>query len=125
MSGPNARALARAHREAMRRRTRVIRRSVAVLAVTLFVLVFGIVYVRLTSGHDPALVAAARRRAASASRSQASERGAGEATGTGSSEPRATGSSESDGNSGSGEASGASSSENEPSGPSAVTTSQS
>jgi hypothetical protein len=61
----DARALASSRREALRRRTRRIRRSVAALAVTLFGLVFAIVYVQLASGHDPGLAAsAARRRAA-------------------------------------------------------------
>lgn len=120
MSGPDAKALARAHRESMQRRTRLIRRSVAVLAVTLFVLVFGIVYVQLASGHDPALVAAARRRAA-ASASRPSD----ESTGTGPSESTAAGSGEFNGNNGSGESGGGSSLESEASGPSAVSTSQS
>jgi cytoskeletal protein RodZ len=62
----DARALARSRREAMRRRARRIRRSVAGLAVTLFAVAFLIVYVQLASGHDPALVANAKRRAATA-----------------------------------------------------------
>ncbi len=61
----DARALASSRREALGRRTRRIRRSVAGLAVTMFALVFAIVYVQLASGNDPALSAnAARRRAA-------------------------------------------------------------
>ena len=59
----DALALARSRREAMRRRARRIRRSVAGLAVTLFGVAFLIVYVQLASGHDPALVANAKRRA--------------------------------------------------------------
>jgi hypothetical protein len=63
-----ARALARARREAMLRRARRIRRAVAGLAVALFVATFLVVYVQLASGHDPALVAnAAKRRAVSTS----------------------------------------------------------
>jgi hypothetical protein len=62
----DARALAQGHREAIRRRTRRIRRSVAALAVTLFAVAFLVVYVQLASGHDPALVANAEKRAASA-----------------------------------------------------------
>lgn len=67
----SARALARTHREAMRRRARRIRRSVACFAVATFIAAFGTVYVQLASGHDPALVADARR-AASASTLSAS-----------------------------------------------------
>jgi type IV secretory pathway TrbL component len=63
-----ARALAKGRLEAMRRRARRIRRTVASLAVALFATAFLIVYVQLASGHDPALVAnAAKRRAASTS----------------------------------------------------------
>ena len=54
-------ALARRHRDALHRRARRIRRSVAGLAMTLFMCAFLVVYVQLASGHDPALVAAARR----------------------------------------------------------------
>lgn len=63
-----AATLARSRREAMRARTRRIRRSVAGLAVTLFVVVFAIVLVQLASGHDPALLAARRRAALGSSR---------------------------------------------------------
>lgn len=59
----DARALARERRDAMRRRTRRIRRSVAGLAMMLFAVAFLVVYVQLASGHDPALVANANRRA--------------------------------------------------------------
>jgi hypothetical protein len=62
----DANALAQIHRDAIRRRTRRIRRSVAALAVTLFAIAFLVVYVQLASGHDPALVANAQKRAASA-----------------------------------------------------------
>jgi len=63
-----ARALAKARLEAMRRRARRIRRAVASLAVALFATAFLIVYVQLASGHDPALVAnAAKRHAATTS----------------------------------------------------------
>lgn len=122
-----AKALARARSEALRVRTRRIRRSVAGLAVTLFVLVFAVVYVQLASGHDPALVANARRRAASAQGTSAATRtssssGAAEAASGG----EATGTTESTTDSEattSGESS--SSSGEESSSPSAVTTSQS
>jgi len=62
----DAKALAQSHRDAIRRRTRRIRRSVAALAMTLFAVAFLVVYVQLASGHDPALVANAQKRAASA-----------------------------------------------------------
>jgi hypothetical protein len=45
----------------MRRRTRRIRRSVAAFSATLFAIAFMVVYVQLASGHDPALVADAKR----------------------------------------------------------------
>ncbi len=59
-----ARALAGARRAAMLRRIRRIRRSVVALAAALFSAAFLAIYVQLASGHDPALVAAARRAAA-------------------------------------------------------------
>lgn len=64
-----ARQLARAKRDAAARRARSIRKWVAVLSVTLFIAAFLVVYVQLASGHDPALVTNAERRAAGASRS--------------------------------------------------------
>src|ERR1700733_13198533 len=82
-----ARALARSRREAVRRRTRRIRRAVAGLAVTLFATAFLIVYVQLASGHDPALVAnAAKRRATSASATGAKASAGESSTSTGTSE---------------------------------------
>jgi hypothetical protein len=50
-----ARALAARRRAELRRRARRIRRSVASLAVVLFLCAFAVVYVQLASGHDPAL----------------------------------------------------------------------
>jgi hypothetical protein len=47
----------------MRRRARLIRRSVTGLAAALFSAIFLVVYVQLASGHDPALSAAAKRSA--------------------------------------------------------------
>jgi hypothetical protein len=49
----------------MRLRARRIRQTVAGLAVALFSAAFLTVYVQLASGHDPALTAAAKRRASS------------------------------------------------------------
>ena len=72
-SGPDsqarmdAKALAAARREAMGRRARNIRRSVTGLGSTLFVVAFLAVYVQLTSGHDPSLLASQARRVASSS----------------------------------------------------------
>jgi hypothetical protein len=112
----DARALARRHRDALRRRTLRIRRSVAGLALALFAAAFLIVYVQLASGHDPALVANAARRAEAGTETASESSGAGEST-------KATGSS-----AGASESSGeSSSSENGESsaGVSAVTTSQS
>jgi hypothetical protein len=85
----------------MRRRASRIRRSVAVLAVTLFVIACLAVYVQLSSGHDPALAAAAKRHDAATSTKDATPASASET------------------------AAGASSGAQESSGPSAVTTSQS
>jgi hypothetical protein len=95
----DAKAIAQGHREAIRRRARRIRRSVAALAVTLFAVAFLVVYVQLASGHDPALVANAEKRAASANSigsevgSETSSSGIGEASG----ESSASGSEESSG----------------------------
>jgi hypothetical protein len=95
----DARAIAQGHRDAIRRRSRRIRRSVAGLAVALFAVAFLVVYVQLASGHDPALVANAEKRAASASSigseigSEASSSDIGEASG----ESSASGSEESSG----------------------------
>jgi len=142
----DARALAHSRREALRRRAQRIRRSVAGLAVTLFAVAFLIVYVQLASGHDPALVAAARRRAelaAKRSTAGASSTSTGSSTNTGSSgsgaeslsgtesagtssgsEAQASGASSGTSSSES-SSSGSSSSGSEETGPSAVTTSQS
>jgi uncharacterized membrane protein YgcG len=51
----DARTLAQSKREAMHRRARQIRRSVAALAVALFTAAFLAVYVQLASGNDPTL----------------------------------------------------------------------
>jgi hypothetical protein len=51
----DARALARSRRDAMLRRARRIRRSVAATAATVFAAAFLVIYVQLASGHDPAL----------------------------------------------------------------------
>jgi hypothetical protein len=84
-TGMDAKALARARREALRAHTLRIRRSVAALAVAMFVLAFAAVYVQLASGHDPALLAAARRRAAASSAERtgaSSERASTQASGS-------------------------------------------
>jgi hypothetical protein len=47
----------------IKRRVRRIRRSVAAFAGTLFTVAFLGIYVQLASGHDPALLATAHRRA--------------------------------------------------------------
>jgi len=60
-------SVARSRREAMRLRTRKIRRSVTGLALGLFTAAFLAVYVQLASGHDPALTANAERRNVSTS----------------------------------------------------------
>jgi hypothetical protein len=81
----------------MRLRARRIRQRVAGLAVALFSAAFLTVYVQLASGHDPALTASAKRRAASSTvprapsrefsdgeaRDQQEEASAGEETATG------------------------------------------
>lgn len=105
----DAKALACARRDALLRRARRIRRSVASLATLMFVTAFLVVYVQLASGHDPALVANAKRSASTEA-------------------PASESSGESSSSAGSGESSGESSSsasEEAGSGPAAVTTSQS
>ncbi|HEY4811810.1 MAG TPA: hypothetical protein VIH71_12210 [Solirubrobacteraceae bacterium] len=59
----DAKALASARRDALLRRARRIRRSVASLTAVLFSTAFLVIYVQLASGHDPALVANAKRTA--------------------------------------------------------------
>ena len=63
-SAMRAKGLAAARREAMARRTRRIRKSVAAISSTLFVVAFLAISVQLASGHDPSLSAAEARRAA-------------------------------------------------------------
>jgi hypothetical protein len=96
--------LARAKAAALRRRATRIRRVIAGLAVTLFVAAFAVVYVQLASGHDPALTANERRRAASSSESTSRSSSAGSSSsGTQSSngsESSASGSESSSGSSG-------------------------
>jgi hypothetical protein len=77
---PRAAALAREHRTLMRKRARRIRRSVAGLTAALFCTAFLVIYVQLASGHDPALLANAKR-AASTSAGSASTSASGTAGG--------------------------------------------
>lgn len=89
----NAKSLPGGRRAMLRRRVRRIRRSVALFAAALFSAAFLMVYVQLASGHDPALVAEARRAsipAVTVSRSDSSTQST-----SASSEGAATGSSES------------------------------
>jgi hypothetical protein len=67
-----ARTLAGERREAIRLRTRRIRRSIAALAAALFSTAFLVIYVQLASGHDPALLANTKRAAASADEASSS-----------------------------------------------------
>jgi hypothetical protein len=122
----DARALARARRDALRARTRRIRHAVAGVAATLFVLVFAVVYVQLASGHDPALVANARKHATAVhSESSAATKGSSTATGSAGT-IEATGTAESTGATEAADATEATeSSSGEESSASAVTTSQS
>ncbi|MGD0453777.1 MAG: hypothetical protein ABSB69_09265 [Solirubrobacteraceae bacterium] len=99
----------------MRRRARRIRRAVAGLAAALFAIAFLAIYVQLASGHDPALVANAARRAAAES-STAAESSSGSESST---------ATESSGGSESSSESSSSAGEESSSGASAVTTSQS
>jgi hypothetical protein len=128
---PDPRVTARRHRDALRQRTRRIRRSVAGLALALFAVAFLIVYVQLASGHDPALVTNSERRAAAstagASSSTSSTLSTGGDASTSGESSTATESTTSSG-SGSGETSSESSSSESgesSAGASAVTTSQS
>ncbi len=119
----DARALARRHRAALRRRTLRIRRSVAGLALALFAAAFLIVYVQLASGHDPALVANAARRA-EANAGAASESSTSSTNSESSTSGESTTSSSSSGSETSSESSSPESGESS-AGASAVTTSQS
>jgi hypothetical protein len=66
-SRQRARVLAAERREALRRRIRRIRYTVAGAAATLFIAAFLVVYVQLASGHDPAPARRASSKAASTS----------------------------------------------------------
>jgi hypothetical protein len=100
----------------MRRRARLIRRSVATFAAALFSAAFLVIYVQLASGHDPALVANTKHAAVTSTVSSA-----------GSTESTATAASSGESESSAGESSGSGSEETEEasSTPSPLTTSQS
>jgi hypothetical protein len=66
---PRAARLARERRAVLRKRARRIRRTVAGLAAALFCTAFLVIYVQLASGHDPALLANAKRAASASARS--------------------------------------------------------
>lgn len=68
---PAARRLGRQRRAELRVRARRIRLGVASAATSLFIAAFAVIYVQLASGHDPALVADAKRRAEAALTAQA------------------------------------------------------
>jgi hypothetical protein len=116
-SSPDAKQLlARRHRAAMRRRTQRIRRTVLSGALAIFTAAFVGISVQLASGHDPALSAAASRRASTtASSTQASENSTESTTGASATEA-SSGEASTESSTGSGE---------NTSTPSAVTTSQS
>jgi hypothetical protein len=125
-------AIANERRQALLTRARRIRRSVAALTATLFSVAFLVIYVQLASGHDPALLANAKRAATEKADKASSSTSS---TGTSSSSTPTTSTEESDEASSSSEEAStgeeASSTESstgageESSGPSAVTTSQS
>jgi Na+/H+ antiporter NhaD/arsenite permease-like protein len=56
-------ALARAKREAKRRRTNRIRKSVAAATLTLFVAFFSTIYAQMASGNDPSLSSTTKKTA--------------------------------------------------------------
>jgi Na+/H+ antiporter NhaD/arsenite permease-like protein len=56
-------ALARARREAKRRRTNRIRKSVAAATLTLFVAFFSTIYAQMASGNDPSLSSTTKKTA--------------------------------------------------------------
>jgi hypothetical protein len=120
-----AKALAAARREEMARRTQRIRRSVAALASTFFVLAFLAIYVQLATGHDPALTASAARRSASADVLASTSSAASGTEATGSSTESSGSSTESTGETTSSSAGESSSSSSSTETPSSVTTSQS
>ncbi len=71
-------ALASAKLQERRRHVRRLRRTVVAIAVVLFVTLWGVIFVRLVTGHDPVLTANAKSAAVTSSSNTAS-------TGTGSS----------------------------------------
>lgn len=122
----SAKALARCRRDAMRRRARRIRRSVAAGAAILFSVAFLVIYVQLSSGHDPALAAASARvkaNATSAGRSSSAV-GSEESSSATSSGESSSEAAESSGSETSSET-GSTDSEESAASPSPVTTSQS
>ena len=123
-------ALAGERREALRRRARRIRRTVAAFAASLFSAAFLVVYVQLASGHDPALVANAKRAAVtrtSAEKASSGSSSSGKATSSGStsSSGEASSGESSSSQEGTSSASTSSSEAEASSGVAAVTTSQS
>lgn len=122
----DGKALARAKRERMRRRTGRIRRTIAASAATLFAAAFLGVYVQLASGHDPALLAASKRTSTSVLSAKSGTGGESTSSSSSSSGETESGTSE-EGSSSAGEPEEGSSSagESEESSPSPVTTSQS
>lgn len=77
---PNA--LARVKLTQRREHVRRLRRTVVAIAVALFVALWGVIFVRLVTGHDPVLTASAKSGAVSTGSSGTSS---GSASGTGSS----------------------------------------
>jgi hypothetical protein len=120
-----ARRLGQRRRAEMLTRARRIRITVATLATSLFIAAFAVVYVQLASGHDPALVADAKRAQTSTGASGGSSSTASKAAATESSSGSSESSASSSGESSSGESSSSESSSSEGSSPSAVTTRQS
>ena len=110
MSRPSTR-LGDARRAALARRVRRIRRSVAGLALATFTAAFLTIYVQLASGHDPALTANSKRRAAVATTRTAAGTSSAATASTGTSTSSSSSESESEAT--------------EASSPSSVTTSQS
>ena len=68
----DAETLVSARLAARGRRTRRLRRTVAVLAIAVFMTAWLVIYVQLASGHDPALTASTKKTATVASASTSS-----------------------------------------------------
>jgi len=80
----DSKALARVKLMERRRHVRRLRRTVVVIAITLFVALWGVIFLRLVTGHDPVLTASAKKSAVTTTSNTASSGAGSSSTATGS-----------------------------------------